>query len=176
MTITELSLIAILAVAILAKFVKNPIARIWGYFAIFMVYGYFVGFVVTGGFGFSASEYLYVSLLGLFSKYEAGQLLVVLGWFVMIIMPLMIIYLAFVKFYKKEQISVKLAFNAFSYIFWYSGFLVINAIAMVLCGVVYGIKRLAKQEVDFKLYLSSHIPLTAMILQILQFLGEFKDF
>lgn len=176
MTITELSLIAILAVIILAKFVKNPIARIWGYFAIFMVYGYFVGFVVTGGFGLNVSEYLYVSLLGLFSKYGAGQLLVLFAWLLMITLPLLLIYLAFVKFYKKEPISVKMAFNAFSYIFWYSGFLVINAIAFALCGVVYGIKRLAKQEVDFKLYLSSHIPLTAIIYQILQFLGEFKDF
>ncbi len=176
MNITELSLIALLAVAILAKFVKNPIARIWGYFAIFMVYGYFVGFVVTGGFGLNVSEYLYVSLLGLFSKYGAGQLLVLFGWLLVIIVPLLLIYLAFVKFYKKEKISAKMAFNAFSYIFWYSGFLVINALALMLCGVVYAIKRLAKQEVDFKLYLSSHIPLTAMILQIFQFLGEFKDF
>lgn len=173
MTITELSFIALLAVIILAKFVKNPIARIWGYFAIFMVYSHFVGLGIVDKLGVDISSADYLRLE---SEQRLFSTLMLFAWLLVIALPLMLIYLAFVKFYKKEQISVKMAFNAFSYIFWYSGFLVINALALMLCGVVYIIKRLAKQEVDFKLYLSSHIPLTAMICQILQFLGEFKDF
>lgn len=145
MNLTELSLIAILAVIILAKFVKNPIARIWGYFAIFIVYSYFVGLGIVDKLGVDISSPDYLRLE---SEQRLFSTLMLFAWLLMIILPLLLIYLAFVKFYKKEQISVKLAFNAFSYIFWYSGFLVINVVAMVLCGVVYIIKRLAKQEVD----------------------------